>query len=104
MRVPFDVDLSKGTLTRFSIVEKRCVCPHPHFALNEQERTVTCQDCGKTVDPFDALLSFANEERRLAYREKKARRALDEFERIKSEWSLTQAEKRRLNKAMEGRH
>ena len=39
-------------------------CRHRLVNVDQDSRTVVCQQCGKTVDAFDILLGYANEEGR----------------------------------------
>lgn len=39
--------------------EKLCKCDPPHYEIDTVNRIVSCQDCGATVDAFDALLALA---------------------------------------------
>ena len=39
--------------------EKLCKCDPPHYEIDTVNRIVSCQDCGATVDAFDALLTLA---------------------------------------------
>ena len=41
--------------------QKPVQCRHRHVEVDPANREVTCQDCGKVVDPFDVLVGFANE-------------------------------------------
>ena len=38
--------------------EKICKCNPPHYILDEVNRIVTCQDCGATIDAFEALMAI----------------------------------------------
>ncbi len=39
--------------------EKICRCNPPHLEIDTTNRIVVCKDCGATIDPFEALLTFA---------------------------------------------
>lgn len=39
--------------------EKLCKCDPPHYEIDIVNRIVSCQDCGATVDAFDALVTLA---------------------------------------------
>lgn len=39
--------------------EKLCKCDPPHYEIDTVNRIVSCQDCGATVDAFDALVTLA---------------------------------------------
>lgn len=39
--------------------EKLCKCNPPHYEVDTVNRIVSCQDCGATVDAFDALVTLA---------------------------------------------
>lgn len=71
------------------------------FTLDAARRIVTCDHCGEVVDPFDVLLTFAEEERHCFCQWHRYKAAKAEFEKIQSEWSLTIKEKRRIEKAMQ---
>ena len=38
--------------------EKICRCNPPHYIIDTENRIVTCEDCGATLDAFEALLSM----------------------------------------------
>lgn len=40
--------------------EKLCKCNPPHYIIDEANRIVTCEDCGATLDAFEALLRLCN--------------------------------------------
>jgi len=76
----------------FKIVDKphpAYGCRHMNCEVNEHTRTVTCNHCGKTVDPFDWMLQAAKEERRIYSaaldvdnETKKRRKAIEEMKRV----------------------
>lgn len=37
----------------FTLKEKTRYCRHPRIEIDPDMRTMTCQDCGSYVDPFD---------------------------------------------------
>lgn len=76
-------------------------CRHLSLEINKEARTVICKNCGCELDPFNALLEFADRQRRDLRQMAQWLAARKEFERIQAEWSLTIAEKRRIRKAME---
>ena len=39
--------------------KKLCKCDPPHYEIDVVNRIVSCQDCGATVDAFDALVTLA---------------------------------------------
>lgn len=39
--------------------EKLCKCNPPHYEVDTVNRIVSCQDCGATIDAFDALVTLA---------------------------------------------
>lgn len=39
--------------------EKLCKCDPPHYEVDTVNRIVSCQDCGATIDAFDALVTLA---------------------------------------------
>ena len=75
-------------------------CRHFRFEVDEGSREVRCKECGEIIDPFDIMIQFAVEQRRFFTQVAKNRAAIDEFEKIQLEWSLTVREKRRITKAM----
>lgn len=91
--------------TQFDIAPTRHqpwhLCRHLSLEINEEARTVICKNCGCELDPFNALLEFADKQRRDLRQMAQWLAARKEFERIQAEWSLTIAEKRRIRKAME---
>lgn len=40
--------------------EKICKCNPPRLIIDEQNRIVTCESCGATLDGFEALMKLAN--------------------------------------------
>lgn len=40
--------------------EKICKCNPPRLVIDEQNRIVTCECCGATLDGFEALMKMAN--------------------------------------------
>lgn len=43
-------------------------CQHKHLVVCEKSRTLECDVCGATIDPFDFMLRWAKEDRFLEYR------------------------------------
>lgn len=41
-------------------LEKICKCDDRKFVIDTSNRRVTCNSCGATVDPYDAMLELAN--------------------------------------------
>lgn len=39
--------------------EKLCKCNPPHYEVDTVNSIVSCQDCGATIDAFDALVTLA---------------------------------------------
>ena len=101
--IPFKEAAEKlgPTPTRFTFKPKkmRFECPHAHINLNESSRLCECKDCGDTIDPFDVLIQYCDGERKHFRDIERFEAAKSEFEKIQSEWSLTIAEKRRIDKA-----
>lgn len=98
--INFD-DAIKGKVTTLEVVQGQHSvyrCGHGNIELDVNERKVRCKSCGEEIDPFDALLEFADKERRFLWEVAAAKLAIEEFEKIKSEWSLTLTEKRRIDK------
>lgn len=93
-------DATQGLETSLQIINPKCRCFHPNFLIDVAKHEVTCKKCGATIDPFDALLEYANNQRRFIWEIEKYKTAKREFEKIQSEWSLTIREKRRIEKAM----
>ena len=40
--------------------EKICKCNPPRLVIDEQNRIVTCESCGATLDGFEALMKIEN--------------------------------------------
>lgn len=40
---------------------KKCIRKCRHIVIDPKSRTIECQDCGFTLDPFDYLLHWAEE-------------------------------------------
>lgn len=40
--------------------EKICKCNPPRLVIDEQNRIVACENCGATLDGFEALMKLAN--------------------------------------------
>ena len=38
--------------------EKICRCNPPHYTIDTENRIITCDDCGATLDAFEALMSL----------------------------------------------
>lgn len=38
--------------------EKICKCNPPHYTIDTKNRIITCDDCGATLDAFEALMSL----------------------------------------------
>lgn len=97
-------DAIKGKVTTLVVVQgKHNVyrCGHGNIELYVNERKVRCRSCGEEIDLFDALLEFADKERCFLWEVASAKLAIEEFEKIKSEWSLTLTKKRRIGKVRE---
>lgn len=97
-------DAIKGKVTTLEVIKGNHSvfrCGHGNIKLFVNERKVYCKACGEEIDPFDALLEFADNERRFLWEVAAAKLAIEEFEKIKSEWSLTLTEKRRIRKVQE---
>ena len=45
-------------------------CQHKHIIVCEKSRTLECDVCGATIDPFDFMLKWAREDRSLEFRMK----------------------------------
>jgi len=43
-------------------------CQHKYIVVCEKSRTLECDVCGATIDPFDFMLKWAKEDRFLEYR------------------------------------
>ena len=44
--------------------EKICKCNPPHYIIDSVNRIVTCDDCGATLDAFDALVTLCEHMKR----------------------------------------
>lgn len=60
-------------------------CRHIGSELDAETRTVTCRQCGKTLDPFDVLLEYARGERRWQQWEQEQRAAAARVTQLKEE-------------------
>lgn len=101
--INFD-DATKGKVTTLEVIKgdhSVYKCGHGNIRLYVDTRKVRCKSCGEEIDPFDALLEYADKERRFLWEVTAAKLAIEEFEKIKSEWSLTLTEKRRIRKVQE---
>ncbi|GAB1254614.1 hypothetical protein Defa_21010 [Desulfovibrio sp. TH_2024_36128] len=90
---PVDTSITATGHTKF--------CRHSRILIDKDNHEVECKDCGKTLDPFEVLLGYADSERkhkREIARLEAAQRAMAE---IQSAWSFTQQERRRINRAMD---
>lgn len=76
-------------------------CRHHLFEIDESSRRIWCKECGEEIDPFTVVLEYANNQRDFIWKVKRHRVAIEEFEKIQQEWSLTIREKRRITKAMQ---
>jgi hypothetical protein len=74
-------------------------CQHAHVMIDEQQRTVTCSDCGEKVDTVFVLLAWARDWERYADRVKSLRdesqRLADRIEELKKVEKRTRARVRR---------
>lgn len=52
------VDIGDARVKRGKARREFNSCPHLHTTYDPNERRVWCEDCEKTVDPFDAFLSI----------------------------------------------
>jgi hypothetical protein len=93
-------DYKKGVATTYTVKPRNRRCDHPRLLVNDQAHTVKCEKCGEEIDPFWVLLQYADRQRRTELQAKRYEAALSEFQKIKSEWSLTQRERRRIEKVM----
>lgn len=76
-------------------------CRHSRIVIDADNHSVECKDCGKVLDPFEVLLGYAGSERRHKRDIARLEAAQKEIEQIQSEWSFTQQERRRINRAMD---
>lgn len=86
------IDLEQPYFSRVDeihmVVGRKCLHREHGFELNEVDRTVTCRNCRKIVDPFTALWNYSKAEERLL----RTREAIEENR---------QAELRRKERARE---
>ncbi len=40
---------------------EKTLCRHLHLIVSQSERRVWCEDCQKTIEPMDAVISFFNQ-------------------------------------------
>ena len=76
-------------------------CRHSRLLIDEDNHAVECKDCGKILDPFEVLLGYAGSERRHKREIARLEAAQATMRQIQAEWSFTQQERRRINRAME---
>lgn len=57
-------------------------CAHAYVDLDEDERIVECRACKKRIDPFEALLKYAQKERHFVYATKEL---VDEKAKLEAE-------------------
>ena len=90
-----------GTVTtNYEVKPRVWGCKHRQLTLDEDEHAVYCKQCGIRLDPYAILAEYAAGERRTARDIKRYEAACREFKKIQEEWSLTQRERRRLDKVM----
>jgi hypothetical protein len=65
--------------------ERPPFCAHRRgFTLHEESHTVTCRECERAIDPFEALLWVSREwERHVTFRKEAERRAREAGNRLK---------------------
>ncbi len=66
-------------------------CRHAKIRVAREDRTVSCGQCGKKLDPFDLLLQYAKGERRWQHFAKLVREAETKLTEIKDEERKTKA-------------
>lgn len=75
--------------------EKICKCNPPHYTIDVENRVVTCNDCGATIDAFEALMALYNHiDKYREYQEK----ALEKCKTYR-EWADKEWRRRMKNKA-----
>lgn len=75
--------------------EKICRCNPPHYTIDTENRIITCDDCGATLDAFEALMSlYQYMDRYREYQEK----ALEKCKLYK-EWADKECRRRMKNAA-----
>lgn len=60
-------------------------CKHWHVVVDELEREVKCDDCGKELDPIQVLIEYAYMERRFEYRKSKMKEMIDRENKAREE-------------------
>lgn len=74
--------------------EKLCQCNPPHYIIDPVNRIVVCDDCGATIDPFDALKRIYEEMERLEHYQKEAMDKIEAYrERANKEFNRVIREK-----------
>ena len=79
---------------------QKVACGHMHVHLDTQERTATCNECGRLVDPFDRLVGIANNWRRYEYELRELERRRNQLDKQCHELKAEEIRvKARINRA-----
>jgi len=74
-------------------------CRHKHIIVCEKSRTLECDACGATIDPFDFMLRWAREDRFLEFRMKQLKEELKRLgEKLKKLKRMEKNAKARLRR------
>jgi hypothetical protein len=88
------------TLTRsIKRTGDRKYCPHHHVEVDEQLRTVTCSDCNSLIEPFEYILTWANQEHSLEMQVSYLKKELKKMNDEKFELSKTISYMKRKDKS-----
>lgn len=66
-------------------VRRSRYCSHWHVWVDENARTVQCQDCEAMLDAFTVLLGYAHKERHFAYSRDELRKLGDKVDALTRE-------------------
>jgi hypothetical protein len=96
------VELGKNIMLK-PVKSKYTRCKHLSILVIEDTRLLQCSDCGKTIDPFDYLLGYANGQQRIVWNLKLVKIELKEIQEkiavLKKDKINLQAQVNRLKKS-----
>lgn len=91
----------KGKILSFTLLkvekgrEKICKCNPPQYEIDTTNRIVVCEDCGATIDPFEALINICEYNDKMKEYQQKALERAKTYE----EWADKEHRRRMRNKA-----
>lgn len=71
-------------------------CHHQNAYVCEEDRSLECQECGATMDPFDFIKKFASGQRTLSYTREEIAEGNKKLNRMKRDEHNTKARLNRL--------